>query len=1136
MPNSQHEKVRFTKREIVPLHEMPSAQAHDPIIVNAHHGRVYNYWRNHLKLLSFIVIGLIGFLAGLLFLIDNGLADGLVKERARAALVQALGENYRTELGGAGVRLTSGGQFAFLARDVAVSPLRDGQRAYHAESIRLVVEPFALLAGRMEILSMEVSGATSASSDAGFGFDDLANFRVDSLGTRIETAFSDLNRLAGDLSNRGTRTIRLTDLRFGSASDATGLVVETADLNSAADGTFEMAAHLSLGDQSFSVDVKAMRNADSGELDKITGKVEGLKVHYRSEGLEVRTSGISTTLDLTLRAKRAGKQSPPELRVSMVGAPGSVTMGGGSAELRQIKVAMAYLANQKKIEILPSSVRIADTVLPFNGGLIDIENFPGLTGSRADSKGLAFDLVIPKGIAAPGDSQDAPVEFDAKALGRILPDHNRLVFDELLVATGSDAMQASLSFSFVEGISPAINLYATTQHMPTTVVKQLWPYWLGKKVRQWVLNNLYGGTISDASIRFSVPAGYYPPDREAGSFNEDQFQAEFDFERARMNVAGDIPPLRDTMGHLELRGDQVRIGLKSGRAYFPTGRSVDIAEGSFVIPGTDADPLMAELDLSVSGKADAVAELITYHPIKVLDRIGLEPQQLSGEVASRVHARFGIIAEQQPPQPDWRAEIDLLGVDVSVPVEGRMLSALEGRLLVTPVRAELKSAANIDGVSLQLDIVEPVSGSDVSRQRIITGTLDDKARDKLAPGVNLLLSGPVGLRLEEKSPTVSTVSLKLDKANLEIPGIGWSKGKGIAGTASFDLVTDGKNQQLKDFAVGGKGFQIAGAVDLRDGAFSRAKLSTVQLSPGDDYSADITRSGKIYNIQVKGAVADMRPLITEAKNAATDATGETGDDYVIAASGSIGSVRGFFDTRLSSAQFSYAGRNGIAQKMSFKAVAPSGQAVVIELDGQSAGKEQIEMTAGDAGAFARFVGVYGKMKNGLLNVRLDKVGAGPRKGVVDIRNFTIEGEEKLTALVSSPTGSEGRSLNDASRKKIDVKAPRFDVANARIESGKGYLTVTEGILRGAEIGASFRGTVYDPNDQIDLTGTFMPGYGINRLFGELPIIGTLLGNGRDRGLIGITFRMQGPTKSPRVDINPLSAIAPGVFRSIFEFR
>jgi hypothetical protein len=71
---------------------------------------------------------------------------------------------------------------------------------------------------------------------------------------------------------------------------------------------------------------------------------------------------------------------------------------------------------------------------------------------------------------------------------------------------------------------------------------------------------------------------------------------------------------------------------------------------------------------------------------------------------------------------------------------------------------------------------------------------------------------------------------------------------------------------------------------------------------------------------------------------------------------------------------------------------------------------------------------------------------------------------------------------------------------------------------------------------MDMTGTFMPAYGLNRIFGELPLIGVLLGNGRDRGLLGITFKLNGPFNQPKLTINPLSIIAPGVFRSIFEFQ
>jgi hypothetical protein len=69
-----------------------------------------------------------------------------------------------------------------------------------------------------------------------------------------------------------------------------------------------------------------------------------------------------------------------------------------------------------------------------------------------------------------------------------------------------------------------------------------------------------------------------------------------------------------------------------------------------------------------------------------------------------------------------------------------------------------------------------------------------------------------------------------------------------------------------------------------------------------------------------------------------------------------------------------------------------------------------------------------------------------------------------------------------------------------------------------------------------MTGTFMPIYGLNRIFGEIPLVGMILGNGRDRGLIGVTFKLDGDAKSPRLQVNPLSVIAPGIFRQIFEFN
>jgi hypothetical protein len=148
----------------------------------------------------------------------------------------------------------------------------------------------------------------------------------------------------------------------------------------------------------------------------------------------------------------------------------------------------------------------------------------------------------------------------------------------------------------------------------------------------------------------------------------------------------------------------------------------------------------------------------------------------------------------------------------------------------------------------------------------------------------------------------------------------------------------------------------------------------------------------------------------------------------------------------------------------------------------------------------------------------------------------LRNEERLQSLVSTPVGEDGQSLNSAVKKDIDVSSARFQRGFAALVYRNGALSVANGVVRGEQIGATFQGKLRDADGNMEMTGTFMPAYGLNRLFGELPLIGAILGNGRDRGLLGITFKLEGAFDKPRLTINPLSLIAPGVFRQIFEFQ
>jgi hypothetical protein len=54
------------------------------------------------------------------------------------------------------------------------------------------------------------------------------------------------------------------------------------------------------------------------------------------------------------------------------------------------------------------------------------------------------------------------------------------------------------------------------------------------------------------------------------------------------------------------------------------------------------------------------------------------------------------------------------------------------------------------------------------------------------------------------------------------------------------------------------------------------------------------------------------------------------------------------------------------------------------------------------------------------------------------------------------------------------------------------------------------------------------------MFGQIPIVGLFLG-GSNEGLVGITYEVVGPPSAPVLRVNPISAVAPGVFRKMFEF-
>jgi hypothetical protein len=112
----------------------------------------------------------------------------------------------------------------------------------------------------------------------------------------------------------------------------------------------------------------------------------------------------------------------------------------------------------------------------------------------------------------------------------------------------------------------------------------------------------------------------------------------------------------------------------------------------------------------------------------------------------------------------------------------------------------------------------------------------------------------------------------------------------------------------------------------------------------------------------------------------------------------------------------------------------------------------------------------------------------------------------------------------------------FSALRAEFTRQNGQLTIREGVVKGPTIGATIEGSIDYPGNQVRMSGTFVPMYGLNNMFGQLPVLGLFLGGGSNEGLIGVTYEVVGTPGQPVMRVNPISAMAPGVLRKIFEFN
>lgn len=664
--------------------------------------------------------------------------------------------------------------------------------------------------------------------------------------------------------------------------------------------------------------------------------------------------------------------------------------------------------------------------------------------------------------------------------------------------------------------------------MTAAEVAHAWPHWVAPDARTWFIANVSAGRLSDTRIRLDMPR-FDRPETWPGK----AMRLEARFDGLRFTPFGNLPAVTGAEGRISVADRRFEAVVEKG-GVATRGREPNLEGLRFAVADIFVKPPRGSIRFRVAGEVAALAEIVDAEPLAVLSQAGIEAKGLAGTgaISAQIDVAFDKVVDMK--SIDYRVEAQLDGFSSSQPIQGRKFQDGKFKIAADPRGLDVAGRAMVDGVPADVHVFDPRGGSKAPEKRDFKMEIDDAARQRMGIDLGGVVEGAIGLSVSQPDPnqTRSHIEADLGPSRLNLAAFGWSKGPGVAAKASFDLWDDDRGTHLDNVALESEGLSIRGSVLLdKDRTPISADFTRFALRKGDEAKIKVTRGAdKVLTIAFDATRFDVRGLLRFNRRPGAGGEGGAPLNFKLKA----GSLIGFNDTVLSDVGFDGRWRGGAFEVLDLRARTQARRPLSVAIRPES-GARRLTIASEDAGAALSFLDLFDRIQGGTLTLsgRLD--GPGVSTGTLRLLDFHLLEEPKAGRVAAAKEAADGTRQIQIRRAEID-RSTNFDRVSVRFAMHEGIIDVTEGVAKGASVGATATGQIDVASQRLSLSGTYIPAFGLNNLAGRIPILGAITGAGSNEGLVGVTFRVVGAIEDPILQINPLSAVAPGIFRRIFEFQ
>ena len=637
----------------------------------------------------------------------------------------------------------------------------------------------------------------------------------------------------------------------------------------------------------------------------------------------------------------------------------------------------------------------------------------------------------------------------------------------------------------------------------------LWPLKAVPNTRKWISENVNSAEIFNVNGAVRINSGEKPV-----------FGMGFEFRNANVRYMKHLPVVENGAGHGTIAGNVLTVVVEHGDVTAPEGGVMDATGTVFQIPDVDIKGPPAVISLKARGPIHAAMSLLDQQPFNIMSKAGQPVDLATGQIdiAAEIHLR--LVKKIEVEDVDYDVTATLTNVRSDKLISGRVLTAKQLSLVADPQDVDISGAGLLGQVPVQGAWHQRLA-KEFSGQSRLEGTveLSQKFIDEFGIGlpkgsVTGAGSGRIEIDLRKGEASRFRLVSDLNRVGLRVSDLGWALPK--SGKGRLEVVgTLGSPPRIDKLVIEGAGLKAAGSVTLTAGGdLKSARFSRVRLAGWLDAPIELIGRGRgaTPSVKISGGLVDTRKAAFGSGGGAAP-TGAGGtltvalDRLIVSEGITLTGFRGTF-TR----------RKGFTGNFTARI---NGKARISGIVVPSKGGSAFRIKSKDAGGVFKAAGVLETVREGTMDLTLV-----PRKGYEGQYNGRLEG--KSIKIRGAPAMADllGAISGVGLLEQLNGNGIVFNDYQARFRLTPKQVIITSSSAVGASMGVSMDGYYNLGSSTLDMQGVISPVYfvnGIGRIFTR-----------KGEGLFGFNYRMVGKASDPKIKVNPLSILTPGMFRELFK--